>query len=354
VPGFQVRRNDLSQFRLSETAPLTARDGEVVLRVDCFGLTANNITYALLGDKLRYWDHFPAPEGWGVVPVWGFAEVDQSTVEGIDPGTRLYGLLPPASYLVVRPTAVSPHGFVDDSPHRRMLPSAYRHYSRSDTDPYYRPDTEPLQTLLRPLFLTSFLIDDLLDDEGLTKQGPIVISSASSRTALAVAFLLSRRGAPTIALTSPRNAAFVDSLRLFNETVTYNSISNLGKGPATLVDIAGNRTVRQEVRAHYGHDLRKCIVVGASHGEVFLGGADDEFGSAPTLFFAPDRITKRLSDWGGEQLTGTAAAAWHPFSEWCGNWLEAVSGVGFDAVPSAYIDTLEGRLGPEHAHVLTL
>ena len=45
------------------------------MKVDRFAFTANNITYAVLGDELKYWQLFPAPEGFGNIPVWGFGEV---------------------------------------------------------------------------------------------------------------------------------------------------------------------------------------------------------------------------------------------------------------------------------------
>ena len=60
-----------------------------------FGLTANNVTYAVIGEAMSYWDFFPAEDGWGRVPMWGFAEVERSEAEGVEPGTRVYGYLPP-------------------------------------------------------------------------------------------------------------------------------------------------------------------------------------------------------------------------------------------------------------------
>src|SRR4051794_596921 len=138
-----------------------------------------------MGEAMSYWDFFPAPDGWGRVPMWGFAEVERSEVDGVEPGTRLYGYLPPSSHLVVTPADAGDRGFVDASPHRASLPSAYHRYLASSSDPFYRGETEDIQMLLRPLFFTSFLIDDQLADEGLTTQGPILISSASSKTAIA-------------------------------------------------------------------------------------------------------------------------------------------------------------------------
>jgi hypothetical protein len=46
-------------------------DGEVRLRVDRVGLSANNVTYAVLGQPLRYWQFFPARStGWVRSWVW--------------------------------------------------------------------------------------------------------------------------------------------------------------------------------------------------------------------------------------------------------------------------------------------
>ena len=125
-----------------------------------------------MGESMSYWDFFPAEEGWGRVPMWGFAEVERSEADGVEAGTRVYGYLPPSSHLAVTPSAVDATGFVDGSPHRATLPSAYHRYLASGSDPFYRADTEAMQMLLRPLFFTSFLIDDELDDEGLTERGP--------------------------------------------------------------------------------------------------------------------------------------------------------------------------------------
>ena len=188
MSDFLVKLDDLHDCRVAESELPELEPGQALLRVETFGLTANNISYAVLGEMMSYWDFFPAEDGWGRVPMWGFAEVERSEAEGVDPGTRLYGYLPPSSNLVVTPAGADRRGFVDGSPHRAALPSAYQRYLATESDPFYRADTEEMQMLLRPLFFTSFLIDDQLADEGLTARGPIVISSASSKTAIAAAF----------------------------------------------------------------------------------------------------------------------------------------------------------------------
>jgi len=355
MSDFLVKRDDLRECRIAESDAPEIGEGQALLRVDSFGLTANNVTYAVMGEAMSYWDFFPAAEGWGRVPMWGFAEVERSEVAGVEVGTRVYGYLPPSSHLLVTPVSVKSEGFVDGSPHRAALPSAYHRYLATASDPFYRPDTEEMQMLLRPLFFTSFLIDDQLADEGLTGRGPIVISSASSKTAIAAAFLLARRqGVELIGLTSPRSAEFVAGLGIYGRTVAYDAIDSLERGPATYVDVAGDGAVRQAVHSHFGDELVQSMAVGVTHWEEFGAGAGELPGPTPTLFFAPDRVVKRSADWGPAGLEQRVADAWHPFCEWTGSWLETIPGQGFEAVRDAYLDVLEGRVDPRRAHVVSL
>ena len=355
MTDFLVKRDELRECRIAESAAPEIEPGQALLRVDTFGLTANNVTYAVMGEAMSYWDFFPAEEGWGRLPMWGFAEVERSEAQGVEPGTRLYGYLPSSSHLVVTPADASEAGFVDGSPHKAALPSAYHRYLATGADSFYRADTEAIQMLLRPLFFTSFLVDDQLDDEALTTRGPIVVSSASSKTALAAAFLLKQReGVELVGLTSPANAGFVEGLEVYDRVVSYDAVDSLEQAPATFVDVAGDGEVRLAVHSHYGEKLVHSMAVGVTHWEEFGTGTGQLPGPTPVFFFAPDRVVKRSKDWGRAELEAKVADAWHPFCEWIGGWLELLRGQGFDDVKSAYLDVLEGRVGPQSAHVLSL
>jgi uncharacterized protein DUF2855 len=355
MTDFLVKRDDLRQCRLAEAEAPALEPGQALLRVESFGLTANNVTYAVMGGSMSYWDFFPAAGGWGRVPMWGFAEVERSEVDGVEPGTRLYGYLPPSSHLVVTPARADEGGFVDDSPNRAALPSAYHRYLATAADPFYRAETEEIQMLLRPLFFTSFLIDDQLADEALIDRGPIVISSASSKTAIAAAFLLGQRqGVELVGLTSPRNVEFVDGLGVYGSTVAYDAIDSLERGPATFVDIAGDATVRRAVHAHYGGELVHSMSVGVTHWQEFEPGEAKLPGPRPAFFFAPDRVIKRSKDWGRHGLETNVADAWHPFCEWLDAQLDLIHGQGFEGVRDAWLDVLEGRVAPNAAHVISL
>jgi Protein of unknown function (DUF2855) len=355
MSAFLVKRDDLRESRIVASEPLQPAPGQAVLRVEKFGLTANNITYAVFGEAMSYWNFFPAEAGWGSVPMWGFAEVEQSAADGLEPGARVYGYLPAASQLLVKPVAVSADGFIDGAAHRAELPAAYQSYTRTDTDPFYRSDSEELQMVLRPLFFTSFLIDDQLSEDGLIERGAIVISSASSKTAIGLAFQLAQReGVEVIGLTSPRSAAFVEGLEIYDRVVTYQDIDALERAPASFVDIAGDADVRAAVHNHYRDQLLYSMAVGVTHWEDFGDGKARLPGPRTLFFFAPERVGKRAKEWGGAGLQSRLADAWHPFCAWAGGWLEIVGGEGFEAVQSTYLEVLDGRVEPTLAHVLSL
>ncbi|HSS04670.1 MAG TPA: DUF2855 family protein [Solirubrobacterales bacterium] len=355
MTDFLVKRDDLRECRIADPSVATLEPGQALLRVKTFGLTANNITYAVFGEAMSYWDFFPAEDGWGRVPMWGFAEVERSEAEEVEAGTRLYGYLPPSSHLVVTPAGAGEAGFVDGSPHRAALPSAYHRYLATEADPFHRADTEEAQMLLRPLFFTSFLIDDQLADEGLARRGPVLISSASSKTAIAAAFMLAQRdGVELVGLTSPRNTGFVEGLGIYDRVVAYDAIGSLERGPAVFVDVAGDGDVRLAVHSHYDDDLVHSMAVGATHWEELGAGAGELPGPTPAFFFAPDRVVKRGKDWGRAGLETRVADAWHPFCEWTGDWLDPIRGEGFEAVRDAYLDVIEARVEPKSAHVLSL
>jgi hypothetical protein len=355
MSDFIVRRDDLRECRVVEADVPELEPGQTLLRVDKFGLTANNITYAVLGEAMSYWEFFPAEDGWGRVPMWGFADVERSRAEDVEPGMRLYGYLPPSSYLVVTPAGAGRDGFIDASPQRASLPSTYQRYAATDADPFYEVNTEDLQMLLRPLFFTSFLIDDELFDEGLTARGPVLMSSASSKTAIGAAYLLAQReGVELVGLTSSRSAEFVEGLGVYDRTVAYDAIESLERTPATFVDIAGDAKVRLAVHSRFGEQLIRSVRVGRTHWQE-VGTAEGELpGPSPTVFFAPDRVTKRSEDWGRAALQSRVSGAWRPFCEWIGGWLELVHERGFESVQRVYLDLLEGRVDPRSANVLSI
>ena len=50
----------------------------------------------------------------------------------------------------------------------------------------------------------------------------------------------------------------------------------------------------------------------------------------------------------------TVVGAWQRFMSEAGRWVQVVRGKGRDAVASVYERMLDGRCGPDEAHVLSL
>ena len=355
---FEIRRDDLAETRFADSDPPDPAANQAVLRVDTFGLTANNVTYAVMGEAMSYWDFFPASEdGWGRLPVWGFAEVAAvgDDVEGLDEGTRLYGYFPASSYLVVEPASVGEAGFVDGSAHRAELPPVYNRYSNTAADPVYDERREDEHILFFPLFFTSFLLDDFFGDNDLFGGSTAILSSASSKTASAAAFLLARRdGVEVVALTSPRSAEFVEGLGVYDRVVAYDDVEAIEREPSVYADMAGDAGLRNALHRHLGDALRHDAVVGMTHHGELGAVPDDLPGPRPEFFFAPTQAAKRGAEWGGEGLARRVGAAWAPYVEWTEGWLEVARGSGPDALQKAYLEVLEGRSDPRRGHVLTL
>jgi len=361
---FAVDRGDLRRTRWLDTPPVALRPGEARLRIDLFALTANNVTYGAFGEAMHYWDFFPTGDAeTGCIPVWGFATVSESLVDGVDVGERFYGYWPMADEVVLAPVRVIAEGFFDGAAHRRERAEVYNRYLRCSSDPLYRPETESLRALLQPLFITSFLIDDFLADNDWFGARTVLVASASSKTAYGLGFCLAqRRGEPdrptVIGLTSATNLAFTRELGCYDEVVAYDALAAMPAGDrAVYVDMSGDAALRAAVHQRWGDLLAYSCSVGGTHWQA-LGGGKGLPGPRPVLFFAPAQISKRVAEWGAIGLQERLASAWQGFAARVADprapWLRVVSARGREAVQTTYAELLDGRVAAAEGRVLAL
>lgn len=358
--ALHVRKDTLptTQVMTVDDAPLT--DGQVRVRVEKFALTSNNITYAAFGDAMHYWQFFPTgQDGWGIIPVWGFGAVVQSMHPGVALGERLYGYWPMASHAVLAPAKLTEHGFYDSTAHRRALHPLYNQYLRTGCDPFYTADSEDVQALLRPLFITSFLIDDFFADHAFFGANVAILSSASSKTAYGTAHQMFKRpGIEVIGLTSERNRAFCESLGCYHRVLTYEQLNQIKADAACVyVDFAGNASLRKAIHARFTKLAYSCAI-GGTHVEQ-LGGAKDLAGPKAILFFAPAQAKKRQAELGAAEFGKMMIQAWAAF---CNSvkgdgkpaWLHVQQQLGVEAVQSAYACVLAGQGDARDGHMLSL
>ena len=353
-------KNALNHTRTGQLPLAPLQPGEAIVRVDRVAVTTNNITYAAFGDAMRYWDFFPTGEvGWGHMPVWGFAEVIASDVEGVVVGERFYGYWPIASHLRMQPVRVTARGFYDGAEHRQGLTSAYNQYTRTSADPAYRAEDENWQMLVRPLFITSFMLADFLVDNGFFGARRLVFSSASSKTAFGTAFCLAQEGGiERVALTSERNRAFVQGLGCYERTVAYGELESLGTDVPTLyVDFSGDEDLRARVHHHLGAALVYDCYAGSAQNTQFLRDAALP-GPAPAFYFAPVQIKKRNADWGPEVVNQKFNAAQRAFIERISDprqpWMRVQEHRGVAAAQTLVDDLHAGRIDPQAGHVVLL
>jgi hypothetical protein len=207
--------------------------------------------------------------------------------------------------------------------------------------------------LLRPVFITSFLIDDFLADERFFGATCVLLSSASSKTAFGVAHLLHRRGGvEVLGMTSAANESFVRNLGCYDRVIGYDELARLPRAPAVYLDFAGSNALRRDVHEHFGEDLRFSSRIGFSHRDLSTPGKDDA-GPEPVFFFAPDRLRKRAGDWGRSGIDSRFAEKWREFLPVAAPWLTVVHGREPAAIEAAYADTLCSTVAPDRGHVLS-
>lgn len=329
-----VSRNDLAAIVANPVA-LAPAPAEVLVKVEMFALTANNMTYAAHGGDMAYWQFFPAPDGFGIVPVWGFGRVVASRAEGVAEGERLYGYWPMASHALLTPGRVTPRGLADVSPHRVRLPAVYNGYVRPDP----ALGDERLQALFRPLYTTSFVLDLALAGAAET----LVLTSASSKTALGLAQLANGRQR-VIGLTSPANAAFTTGTGYYDAVLPYAEAGSLGlDGSVALVDFSGNGAVRRAVHAGLGDRLVKSLVVGDTHHAA--PNSNELPGVVAELFFAPSVIAERIAAWGQSGFDARLTEAWDGFTA-STDWLRLVDIEGAEIACQRWRDLAAGRVDP--------
>lgn len=363
-----IDRRDLHRVRWVESPATPLADGEVRFRVDDVALTANNITYAAFGEAMRYWDFFPSGDpATGCLPVWGFGTAIESRHESIAVGERFYGYWPLGDELVVQPVRANARGFIDGAEHRQPLHALYNHYARCSADAGYDAAHEAEQALLRPLFTTSFLIDDFIADNAGFGAAQVLLSSASSKTAYGTAFCLAQRRGQAgalriVGLTSAANVAFTQALGCYDEVLTYDSLpGSLDTATdAVYVDFSGSAGLRRTIHEAFGERLTYSCSVGGTHWEELAakGGNRDLPGPRPTLFFAPAQAGKRIEQWGAAGLQQRLGAAWVAFMKPVTGaqppWLNVVRHRGPQQAEAVYLALLDGQAAPQDGHMLTL
>lgn len=350
IRTFEVKKDDLANFRIATREAESPGADEILVKVDRFALTANNITYGVVGERIGYWKFFPASApDFGVIPVWGFAEVAQSKCAEIENGERLYGYFPMATRLLMKPSRIRPERLVDGAAHRAELPPVYNSYARVAAEAHFDPAMEDERMLLFPLYATSFCLYDYLVDNKWFGAEQMIVASASSKTAIGLAYAVKGdTAAPRpVALTSKRNFQKVTALGLYDEIYAYEDLGSIDNTkPSVIIDMSGDGKVLAALHGRLGDNMRFTSNVGVTHYEA-AGMGPGFIRERSAMFFAPGHIQKRGADWGPGVFEKKAFAFWKDAAVKSRSWLRIERVRGMKGLEAAYLQVLKGDSSPD-------
>jgi hypothetical protein len=343
-----VNKRALNETEVHQATLPALAENAVRLRIESFSVTANNITYAVIGDMFGYWNFFPAAGEMGVVPMWGHAVIEASNNNDLTLGERVYGYLPMGEYLDVLPGRISAGGFIDTSEHRQPMSPIYNQYSRLNADPEHDPAKEAERMIFGPLFKTGFLIEAMFRRENWFDAQNLIMTSASSKTSMSLASVAKDLSPhiKRIGLTSAGNVDFVRSTGLYDDVIAYGEEATLPQLPSVAVDFAGNATVGRAVHTYLDDALKYSCSVGMTHVDGRAGTGEPLPGPKPILFFAPDHAVATVNELGARGFGEAVGKSWR-------NFLFAVDGAvtvderdGIESAIPAFADTLQGKADP--------
>lgn len=349
-----VDRSDYRATKIGSDSPPSKeslQDGEAIMEVNKFAYTSNNTTYAVFGDQVGYWKFFPVPEDrHGIIPCWGFATVIASKCEGVSEGSTFYGYYPMASHLIVTPDKISPRGFTDVVAHRQPLPVIYNQYIETSNDPLYRKEMEEFLSIFRPLFTTSFLIHDQFAQNDFYNSKQIILTSASSKTALGLASCLKDESVKTIGLTSARNVEMVKATGYYDEVYDYDHINDVKMIPSSYVDFAGNHNMQLSLQKHLGAELQYFCKVGVVHWE-------DQKGQEPLpvegkFFFAPTYAAQRIKELGFQEFGLRLSKKFGSFVSDAKEWINLKTHKGGKALSDLHLKMTDGDIDAKDGHIV--
>lgn len=233
--------------------------------------------------------------------------------------------------------------------------------------------------LYRPLFWTAFWCEDWLHSTMYRGATRVVISSASSKTAFCLAYLIRKRkveGIQIIGMTSKGNVAFTKGLGLYDEVVEYSTFTeapcmNAHERKFVYIDVSGNDTLNQRVFAHFAKGGK--LVAGVALGLTNLAPTSKEapttnwstntfaapfaaVGAVTSLeqFFMPEWLTIRVKQLSIPEITDMQRRAWIDLMQDCPSWIQLARVAGQKNVVDAYLNVAKGGIGPEKGYIWSL
>ena len=198
--------------------------------------------------------------------------------------------------------------------------------------------------------------EDFMFDNDHFAASQYLITSASSKTSIALALTVRERGTHrSIGLTSAGNKSFVENLGCYDQVVSYDQVDTLDPQQGSiLVDMAGSAKTTAELHTYFNDSMLYSCKIGATHIAELGGPKIPLAGAKPEFFFAPTQMGKRAKEWGPAVLQQRIAQSLLNFMEFSKASIEVIPGDGAEAVNSTFQKVLAGTAPPSQAYTLSL
>jgi len=298
--SFVTKTDDRKSIELMKTNLPASKDAseedKIKFKILKGSLTANNKFYLDFGDKppFHFFKCYPvdftqssliSPPADGTLDdyahpcVWGIAEVTESKVENVQVGTKFRAMLPIGESVSFRDACLDSEDDSKLTVDRPATNPAYNVFSKLTTlDDGDDEKYEGLSLACFPGIITGFGLNHNLRSNDFYGADAVIVTSASSKVALALALYLKYNGKdddkPKVAkkiigYTSESNKEFCRMTGLYDEILGYDEALNTvstEKTKYTIIDIAGQGKVYSVNMNDPNVEIVKFLTVGASSG----------------------------------------------------------------------------------------
>ncbi len=376
--------NTLELLRTDIKVPAAAQKSAVTLEVIKSGLTANNTFYIRLGDEapFNFFKCYPVDskaelvkdktlpmDGYVHPPAWGLAKVLDSTVESIPVGSTYLGHLPIGTHVSFKSANVNNDGNMVIE--RAEVDSAYNVFYKIDEDDALLTEAYgDVALVCWPGIITGFGCYFTLQKNNFYGANNLVITSASSKVALALAFYLKDSGRRVIGYTSELNKKFCEETGLYSQVLSYDDLLDPDE-KYLFIDIIGSNQIYNKNKGC----VTKLIAIGNTAGAL---GKDSTFGIFPfydnikfvlTIMGAPrwtrswmnpshelylvlDSLKELKAEWGLTKYNTLLKEHTHRFCASANNWLSVKKCDSEESIKKAFVDIVEGKVPPSEVIVL--
>ncbi len=328
----------------------------MLVRLERFGFSSNNLASALSPGLASVWPQaFQVSDERLRLPVWGVAQVVAANNAVFQPGACFFGCFPMARYALIDPSVepLQRYGIGSD----QLLNPTGGHLPVPADNRTGRYNAVDVQIMLRPLLMAAFMLLEELVESQFWHCQQIVITCASSKTAMGLSYFLhdyfrDKKDSPKpeiIGLTSQPKVNFVRNHGHYDRVVSYENFRAMAETDTVLVDFSGNFKVQRMLLYYLKKRLIHAYAMGACHwGEVATGeiAASCEYFSALDFYYQRQATSKDLNR-RFQKLWPKVCGAFI-------KWLRPQLVQGPDRVRWVYEQVLAGKSKPEVAYLCKL